>query len=1835
MIVVRGLHNQLQCVHHARKKSQHPVFCHLLQQQKFVFQRISQSFCYMPKHLLGVYVFSTGQFLEALKIVIHKLFCHLNPLQFVNELRRFLLEFLHHSILSKPFSIDSHHPFHGVRVGEAQNPGPASEFLVKCCLLNPTAIYNKVDLITSIDSQIYQVAENSATAAIQLVTQQEFRKNMYQSHWSPPVASHAGVAQEEVSFRGQATGVSLHSIHPVRPSRVQVPTDIDATRILSTILQIGTWKIHFVTVYGYPSCHQKSRERTNRLIEAAAMMIDQVNLPAILSGDFNHPIESLGAGQTLIRCGFVNLQKKYQELYAQDMPPTCREVTSPDQVLISNNLQNYITAILVDKQKVFADHDPIIYHLKLPIQPPMRSVWRLPQTWLAYQPESHILEQNFLRLAIQNNLPLHDHDSDQLPSLPDALELWARVVEAAVDATIREQHSQNPEKYPQKHLPKKCRGRVQVRQLKHKPYGEVINAACNGQYDPPGEASNIQLKLVVRQTRRVQSLFYRMQKLEKVTYHIPDHHLQQLLQEWAAISQAKGFGKSFPHWCCNIPELNAFPIVLPSLEYLLDLSQFLKLHADNLSNELQNFRAAKSRFQRNNLDITMERSKIAKQVKGMQFPMVESLQTQVSADIVALRPMQGLVEVDILNETNFRMDCMIQIGEVKCDPIEQIHKTLTLVQRDADEILDPSQKVTQQQWMHEPQKVASSLNDFWNQYWNRDRSTDIDWSEFQRLLDDTPSIDPIQVRVNDPQLWKQAAKLMKSRSARGVDGFLVDELKSLPDSAFQTLAQIFARRPSCAFGSNLSQVITLPLAKTEDPSSPSQTRPITLVAVLYRLWAKTTTMQILKQWQHLIPDYIIGFLPGRSPEIEMIKQQYQFELEHSLTEENKQVWQGLTLDLIKCFNLIGRIPASLALKKSGIPVHLVDTWYNTLQQQTRTWKVNGSLFVFEGTTTGTPEGDSWSVLACIALSRVWANQVVKVGANPACYADNWSLKANSTQITEIAISTTINCAEAMKLLIDWAKTWCWRTSSRGKAEWKQKMQTLLPPGIHIHIVNAARELGYTMAYNKVQSRQTQRQRHDEAIKRITKLRRTRANLQVRAQICADACLSKALFGTVTYHVGNPWIKELRSLIAKTLVPERRNSNPFLATQLLSPFVRDPELHLIIESIRCVRRFLLTLDTEQQNAFYYFLSRHSGSYHDVYGPAGALRANLLRIGWQIDKQGWIQTDTQVQLHLTHDNLPEIIKFVDHCWMKHVMQCRIVRQNWQHFPIPDRTATTKILCKMSPTQQQVLATQITGAYMLGDQRQHIEDAVEACALCGQPEDIYHRILQCPELQHVYIEHNQIVKFLTDHHPCHMYIPVAYQHEDYEFQTWFFRQLPKTELLDAVLDNVQKEILAGYRPMFWTDGSCNTPQHPIHRRASIAIVHHPQIDKNTVDTIVAEYVKNKRLPHSFQVVGASACQGAQNIPRAELQAVCILAQKVDSALIYTDSSYVVIQVENLGYLLDKHKYHKCPNFDLLAKLWDRLQIGDFKVKKVKAHDINPHNDSSFTTFCKIGNEVADPVAKQAREQFERQCPIGETHQDINQVKQNLAFRYQLQVERTKLLSNRQQTSRPLIASKTFQDQLLQLCPSYNNTWSFAIQEQDIQAVRSCLWGTQYSIEILRWLETLQWPTDDEQVAMGISWYELACNFLMVSQKGIVINTGGTGRHFLPKRLCPTSSDVTFSRQAFSFERAITNIQTIVGRRILPMDRAVSTSVRLLGLPVGKSGLTKRPTMLYQDEMVKTLVQHFASGDIPEQVPPLPIKPAAFSVDTQPDDIEHSLDWTLRIRIHNREKKKRHPLA
>ena len=138
--------------------------------------------------------------------------------------------------------------------------------------------------------------------------------------------------------------------------------------------------------------------------------------------------------------------------------------------------------------------------------------------------------------------------------------------------------------------------------------------------------------------------------------------------------------------------------------------------------------------------------------------------------------------------------------------------------------------------------------------------------------------------------------------------------------------------------------------------------------------------------------------------------------------------------------------------------------------------------------------------------------------------------------------------------------------------WMTTMLQATPPGVVLHIVSTARELGLTLNYNKVNSRATQRIRHQDSLQYMHRARLNHLTIDTRERICAFA-MTKALWGTETYVVGAPWLKELRTTAAKTLVLNKGNSNPYLACTMLSRHLCDPVVHLLKTSIRSVRTWL--------------------------------------------------------------------------------------------------------------------------------------------------------------------------------------------------------------------------------------------------------------------------------------------------------------------------------------------------------------------------------------------------------------------------------------------------------------------------------------------------------------------------------------------------------------------------------------------------------------------------------------------------------------------------------------
>ena len=284
--------------------------------------------------------------------------------------------------------------------------------------------------------------------------------------------------------------------------------------------------------------------------------------------------------------------------------------------------------------------------------------------------------------------------------------------------------------------------------------------------------------------------------------------------------------------------------------------------------------------------------------------------------------------------------------------------------------------------------------------------------------------------------------------------------------------------------------------------------------------------QVLQQWRQTIPPQIIGFIPGRNPHTPMIHLQFELEKRLIQLDRGKQ-WQGTTLDLVKCFNLLARWPCKIAMQHCGLPADWAEFWFQSLMGSTRWWKVNDSLFQGGTSTTFAPEGDSWSVAACVAIATIWANSLTSDTIHPSAYADNWGWRAKSTPGNVHALRQTTHYTQSLRLRIDWNKTWTWTTDSRNKDQWKAQMKEVYPPEVDMLVVSTARELGVTLNYNKVHSRATQRERHEAALEQMRKARSEHLTLDTRARICAFA-MSKALWGTETYVVGG----ELRSTMAK-------------------------------------------------------------------------------------------------------------------------------------------------------------------------------------------------------------------------------------------------------------------------------------------------------------------------------------------------------------------------------------------------------------------------------------------------------------------------------------------------------------------------------------------------------------------------------------------------------------------------------------------------------------------------------------------------------------------------------
>lgn len=485
-----------------------------------------------------------------------------------------------------------HDPMKATRIGEAKNPGPFSKpkhFSMDravLAILNPTAIRKKQDefanLMQSYDVNLFCCAETTATHEVQKEMTKQFAKLHLRTVWSTPVQPQKERTDNNPSLRGRAGGTAIMAKWPIRAALTTNFLPQHAPdRLTHAIVQLGTIFVQVLTIYGYAGSNSWHKQATNELMQTAIRMAGAINLPAIYVGDFNLDVHMLDAFDLLASQGYMSLQQLHEKMYAQEMPKTCKEATTPDTAVIHPCLIPRLAGIHVDPQGLFDAHNPVIVVLQVPHEPLFHKCLKTPKTWVDF--------------------PLDKQDIQKAAEItckdvtPCDLQQWAELVENTVGHAIHVEHVNNPLATPHR-LPKHCRGRCKPPRFVLLPMVSPAKMARQGEYQPPLECATYRGKKMLRQIRRLHALRLRLRKLDQIQT-IPPKTIIELWQEWTAILRWQTDEKNFCQWANDIPELFPFPCQLPTQDWLNLAQQFMKHEFESHLHEEHRIRDQKAKIQ--------------------------------------------------------------------------------------------------------------------------------------------------------------------------------------------------------------------------------------------------------------------------------------------------------------------------------------------------------------------------------------------------------------------------------------------------------------------------------------------------------------------------------------------------------------------------------------------------------------------------------------------------------------------------------------------------------------------------------------------------------------------------------------------------------------------------------------------------------------------------------------------------------------------------------------------------------------------------------------------------------------------------------------------------------------------------------------------------------------------------------------------------------------------------------------------------------------------------------------------------------------------------------------
>ena len=993
---------------------------------------------------------------------------------------------------------------HGCRVGEARNPGPTrqtalSEFRflppapegpaqdtpsqlsstatvsptcaedepaaipLRVAVINPTALLHKDKEILELGQDVILVSETSAVAATQRIVASKLRPAGFSTVWSAPVAPHQGQREHQTTLRGHASGVALLSRFPARKSFVPLEPQLDqAARLLEGHVRVGQFEFRVFVVYGFPANYQDAGGRNAALLQEVLRRIVACPVPAIVGGDFNTDVTALPEFGLFRQLGFVEAFRYWQLQTGQLLPPTCKQATRHDTLLLPGTFLPYVRDMRVASDLHYFDsHAPFLAEFSLPVAPPCQQSWRKPKSWLSVLPPEVDLSPFYACHSQQVQAVIHSCRTKA--ELDAAFQTWASATESAVDAAVRAAHQADPGSCPARSLPRAARGRCAYRPLRKRPYLRSAPQGRCGDYNPTCEAVTVVARAKVRQVRRLSTF---VQGLAKAAAYstLPLAVHAQLSQEWAAITRGRGYAPDFPTWLLQCHHFPVYWSGLPGIEWAREVLQFVQFDAEAHVRAEAEHRRKLAKYQVHQ-DCTSGSSRLGFRALRPNprppFQCIPYEENQTARLISQESPTSGLYSLPMPRFVRLGQAATLNATPVQVEALvsTEAHGPLLRLQCRKTE-LPAEAKFVQASAASTAVELNRVFVDFWAPIWCRDkglaRSDPAAWASFLHNLPPAPpQAQGLSVNMLDSSLWAKQIRRLKNGRATGYCGFSPEELKTLPPVAVDHLAQLFACCETCGFPTHLTQATVHVLAKVDEPQHIGQGRPITVYATIYRLWSSVAARSILQHWAAWLPESVRGCVPGRGArDISLV---IQLMLEEALRAERPL--GGFSLDIVKCFNQLPRLPLRRLLLHLHVPLHIVEIWFQFLECNMRYALFHGELGSPVTSTTGAPEGDPLSVVGQIAICWALVASTSQEHTWPWVYVDNLSWLAAEADLLSSMLHKATRFCHSLLLPIDWTKSFAWGTTRALRSFWARLPLPGCPDGSRLQLVSEAKDLG--------------------------------------------------------------------------------------------------------------------------------------------------------------------------------------------------------------------------------------------------------------------------------------------------------------------------------------------------------------------------------------------------------------------------------------------------------------------------------------------------------------------------------------------------------------------------------------------------------------------------------------------------------------------------------------------------------------------------------------------------------------------------------------------------------